>query len=91
MNQKTIAPHVASALAVLTAVLSALHPGFTLNPAISQWATVTLLIGAAIVQAITTFFHVNNAGKLAVIKTLASKVVVDFKDGTTVVQSPKTP
>jgi hypothetical protein len=74
-----IASHVAAAVAVVLAILAAVHPGFKL-PDNMDAATVSVAI-AGIIEGINTFFHRSNAAKLVVIKALAAKAVADAGGG----------
>lgn len=75
MDTKTVAPHVASVVAIIAAVLAAVHPGFTLPPNTSEYATTILVTVAGIIQVITAFFHTNNHAKAVVLKQLTTKVL----------------
>lgn len=86
MNQKNIASHVASIVALVTAILAALHPGVTLPPNTAPVAVGLLVTFAGVIQSINTFFHTSNAGKKAIVQELAKKVIADFQSGTTVVK-----
>lgn len=72
-----IASHVSAAVALGVAVVSALHPGFTL-PDGTTVASISLAV-AGVIESINTFFHKSNAAKLAVVKALAEKAVAEQK------------
>lgn len=78
MPEKNIASHVASLVAFVSAILAAIHPGFTLNPNVSVWATGLLLGAAGVIQGVNAFFHTSNSAKLAVVKALAEKAAKDL-------------
>lgn len=78
MPEKNIASHIASIVAFASAILAAIHPGFTMNPNVSVWATTALLAAAGVIQVVNTFFHSSNSAKLAVVRALAEKAANDL-------------
>lgn len=70
-----IASHVAAGLAVVLALVTALHPGFKLPDNMTIASISTVIAGA--IETLNTYFHRSNAAKLAVIKALAAKAVAD--------------
>jgi hypothetical protein len=76
-EEKVVLPHVAAGVALLGAVLAALHPGFTLPPDTATTATAVLTAVFGGIEGICAFFHKGHAQQLAIVKMLAAKAISD--------------
>jgi hypothetical protein len=76
-----IASHVSAGLAIVLAILAALHPGFKM-PDAGTVASISTII-AGIIESLNTYFHRSNAAKLVVVKALANQAVTNTQGAAT--------
>ena len=81
-TKDSLETHIATAVAVLSAALAIVHPGFKLPPDTVQIVAPILLGGAVVLQWIHKWQKAPKGQKVAVVESAAKSVVTAVEDGT---------
>lgn len=72
MTNKTLAPHITAVVSAIGAVVTLLHPGFTVPPFVQGWVTTVCAIIGGGMELVHTVKHHNLKAALAYATQMAA-------------------